>query len=606
MKQFKQLGALFLAFTMAIGLLSTPAVAYADTEKTTLNPDSVTIDYVDEELVVPITAGAVIYYTTKYNDKNPASTKWEEAYVSVPTATKASIDFSSINGSKEAEIFITDDVTKEPASVKLKAQEKNLVVAFSGLANTTNTSKFKVVADWTGINQLTEGYQNAGVTTGNAWAYGFLCAGIKGTDGIAALSTEDAENYLQFRKGTTGDWKSIVELDVRKYAAYGASLYFRIAPTVTTTISTGSALKNLGRASKEVKVTYSKQANAPKISIKGDTKLISLTKAQEYRVGTVTGGSVSYGDWISVQDNHMEVGAKKVTPTYLEDLLLSSGNAWKYSEAAAGQTIQLRVAATDKAIASKITTYTLNAVQPPVVTDDGLKIELVKEFSYKDGIKITNNYDKAVQVAVVSGTSYNVNDSKTVKWTTITGKTDKGAKSTTLKGATLALGDTIIYRFATIKDDTKTVEDEFVVASAAVPYKYKEELPLSIQQISYSSLTLTEGTDIATASGSAITTGQSLLVVNATTAGAVELTVNVDCVNITNGKSAIVKRVTALDGTTVDTNTSTITVVGDGSFTTTTGKLKVAITGTKDETAIFWISVDECNYYLKVQYTQQA
>ncbi|MDD5934741.1 MAG: hypothetical protein PUC65_04115, partial [Clostridiales bacterium] len=360
MKQFKQLAALFLAFALVIGLFSVPTVAYAEEklEETTLSESNVTVDYVTEEIVVTKDAKDSIYYTTKYAEKNHAKTEWDTAYV--VAATGAAIDFSNTAANKKITYYLTNDITKKPIEVNINPQETTLVVDFSGVAKTTVKSKVKVEADWTGINALTAGYTKFNPTNSNPWTYGFLCASIKDADKKAvALTKDQVQKYLQFKKGSAGAWKSVTELDVRKYAANGAQLYFRIAPT-NDEVASGSALR-LGRASKEVKVTYKKQAKAPKLTIKGDTKQVSLTKTMEYRVGTATGGATVFGSWIKVADHHMN--GTKVKTTYLKDLLTASGAPWNYDESEAGQVIQVRTAATDKAVASKINTVKLNAVE---------------------------------------------------------------------------------------------------------------------------------------------------------------------------------------------------------------------------------------------------
>lgn len=599
MKQFKQLVALLLAFALVIGLFSVPTVAYAveTLAKTSLEEGKVKVDYITEEITVERTANQVIYYTTKWTEKSHANTNWDEAFVATNDATSASIDFSNIQANKDAIVYITDDIEKKPIEVTLKAQEKDLIVAFSGIAKTTQRSTIKVANDWSALNLLTAGCDDA-----STWSYGFLCAAVKNDNDVVALTVDEAKNYLQFRKGLTGEWKSITQLDVRKFAAYGAQLYFRIAPSNATS-ATGAAF-TLGRASNEVKVTFAKQANAPKVTINGVTKEIKLGKTMEYRVGTTNGGVITYKDWVAVSKDHMN--GTKVATIYLKNLKTApSGSPWGYAEDKEGQVIQVRIAATEKAGASKIRTIKLNKVTAPVVsTSSGLEFALVKSTSYDEGIKVTNNCTSgAIQVAVVSGASIDVN-AKNVKWTTIAAK-GKQTKSVVLKGTALAAGDRIIYRFATVKDNTKTAANEFMVSSNYAEYDFKAKLPLTPQLITVTGLTKVKGPDTVTVTSSAITKGQALIkVTNVSTAAALEYTVNLAGTNISDRATITVECVKEMTDTATKVTASTVKLIPDGKIGAT-GKLKLTLTEavTAGDT-FFRVKVDGYKFYIKVTFSK--
>lgn len=602
MKQFKQLAALFLAFALVIGLFSVPTVAYAEETltKTDIGKNNeVQVDYTKEEITVQKAANQTIYYTTKWTAKSHAKTNWDEAFATSETATGASIDFSNTAATKDVIFYITDDTAKEPYPVTIKAQEKDLVVAFSGVAKTTASSKIKLVYDWSELNELTAGCDDA-----STWSYGFLCAAVKNDNKqMVALSKEQAQNYLQFRKGISGVWKSITELDVRKFAANGAQLYFRIAPTNTATAS-GSAL-DLGRASKEVKVTFAKQANAPKVTINGATKEIKLGKTMEYRVGTTSGGVLNFGtnEWVAVSAKHME--GTKVKTTYLGDLLTAtSGSAWGYKEFNAGQVVQVRVAATEKAVASKIRTIVLNKVETPVVTSSSLVFELVKDTTYDQGIKVTNNCTSAaIQVAVVSGAPTDIN-CKDIKWTTIAAKGDK-TKTVTIKGKALEGKDRILYRFATVKDKANTTVDEFMVSSNYGTYDFKTELPLKSQSITISSVKKTVGPDAVVVSHSAIATGQALVEVkNPVTAAAITVEVNVAGTNISDSANVTVECISALNDSATKVTPSTVKLAADGKIGTS-GKLKLTLTdAVAAGDSYFRVKVDGYKFYVQVKFSK--
>lgn len=593
MKQFKQLAALFLAFALVIGLFTQPKVVYADETliTTDLASDKVSVNYENERLEVTKAKGETVYYTVKWDEKSHAKTAWEEAFDE--SDTKAFIDFSNISAAKELSFFLTTETEKKPIEVKIAAQETALNVDFSGIANTTTKSKVKVENDWTELNAETAGYKSFKPNSSNPWTYGFLNVSVGKGDKVKALTAEEAKTYLQFRKGTTGQWQSITALDVRKYVAYGAQLTFRIKPVNDPSVSTGSALTNLGRASKEVKVTYKKQANAPKITINGVNKEIKLAKTHEYRVFNSSGSSITYGDWVKVADNHMK--DNKIEKICLKSLKSASGAAWDYNENDEGQGIQVRIAASDKGVASKVATIKLNqAVTPSVTTGGSLEFKLVKSTTYDKGI-IAKNTNAAsgpsIQVAVVSGSSFDVNNSKEVKWITIA-----PGKSATISGTVLLTGNDIIYRNATIKDNTKTAANEFVVSSDYGTYSYKSKLPLEEQ-----TFTINKAVASATVSGASpsaiLKDGGNTIEVTSATPSSITVDLEATTKNIPDGAF----KVACVDGATDSAKVITATKIKltpDG-IKSDTAKLKLTI-AEDATTAIFRITADGKNYYVTV------
>jgi hypothetical protein len=595
MKKFRQLAALFLAFVMVIGAFSTPKVAKAEETlaTTSLASSAVLINYVDERLEVTKLASETVYYTMKYTETSHAKTAWEDAYEA--TTTKAYIDFSNTSAAKDVKFYLTTDTAKKPIEITVKAQETTLVVAFSGTADTTEKSKIKLDANWTSLTAITAGYTAFAPTAANPWTYGYLNVTVGKGDAAKAMTAAEATANLEFRKGTTGVWQKITDLDVRKFTAYGAQLYFRIAATNTTTVTSGSAITTLGRASKEVKVTYSKQANAPKVSINGVTKEVKLAKNQEYRVG-VNG---TYTDWISVADNHMT--GTKVDKVYLKDLLTAaSGSAWTYDENKAGQSVQIRVAASEKGIASKVGTATLNqASTPSVGSGSAVTFELVKNTTYAKGIKVTNTTGQAIQVAVVSGSSYDVNKSSEVKWVNVA-----VGKNAILSGTVLAAGDKIIYRTATIKDDTKTAANEFVVSSKPSTYDFKTQLPLADQTFSITKATATA--TVTTVSPSAVIAGTAspytVTVTNTASASAITVVLDVTTANVVAGTPTVVC-VSAANDTAPTATASKVKLVANGAFTASAGTLKITIAAdAAAETKIFRVTLDGKVTYVTVDF----
>ncbi len=592
MKQFKQLASLFLAFALVIGLFSAPTVAYAE-DKEPAYKGKVEIDYSQEILTVDRTENQKVYYTTKWTEGSHAKTVWDEA---IYYTDYALIDFSWTSPTKDVTFYITDDPINKPTSVVIKAQEKNLAVMFSGVAKTTASSKLKLAHDWSALNEVMGVYESD-------WAYGYLCAAIKNGQTYTPLTPDEAFDHLQYRKGLTGDWLPILYLDVSEFAANGTQLYFRIAPIVPDREVVSSSSIVLGRASKEVKVKFSKQANAPKVTINGVTKEIKFGKTMEYRVGTITSdGRLVFGDneWVAVSAKHMD--GTKVKTTYLKDLLKSaSGSAWDYSEDKAGQVVQVRVAGTEKAIASKIRTIELNKVETPVATSSAVAFELVSKTTYDQGIKVTNNCTTAaIQVAVVSGSPTDLN-AKAIKWTTIAAKGDK-TKTVTIKGKDLEGKDTILYRFATVKDDSKTPEDEFKVSSKAGEYKFRDKLKLEDQKIQVTGVSKTKGPDTATVSCGAITGGDQITVKSAT-AGAIEVSVELKGTNIADNSSFSIECVSAM-GSTTGASSDKVKLVADGKMGST-GKLKLTLTDDVTTGSTFFkVTANGCTHYIQVTFTK--
>jgi len=597
MKKFKQLAALLLAFVMVVGMFSTPKVAMAaeDLATTTLKDTAVLINYTTEELEIVKEASQTIYFTMKYDEKNHAKAVWEEA---VCEGTSATIDFSNTSPAKDVYIWLTDDTDKKPIKIVLKAQETTLKVTFSGTADTTDKSKIKVKNNWTLLNEQIDTFKDFKVTTANPWPYGYLNITVgKGKDAKALLPEE--LNFVEFKVGNTGSWTPVADLNLRKYATSGAKLSFRIGAIIGKPVVSGGAITSLGRVSKEVSVSYAKQATAPKAVINGVTKEIKLTKAQEYRVG-VNG---TYTSWINVADNHMNATTKKVDKLYLNQLLTApvaaSGTAWSYAENMDNLSIQVRTAASERGVASKIATVNLNKVDTPTVgSGTAINFTLVKDTSYSKGIKVNNTTGPAIQVAVVSGSSYDVNDTKTVKWINV-----KATGTATISTKELAKGDTIITRTATIKDVAKTTANEFKVSSAVKEFNYKKDLQPLTQTFKVSDPTISPAVTSASAVGVVTGNAYVVTVTNPASPSAITVNLTVATTNVDNGTPKIVC-VASADDKALAAKATNIKLLADGGIASDAGKLKIAITAkaTPEDSRTFRVTIDGCTTYVTVNF----
>lgn len=515
MKLRRQLECVFFVFTLVLSVLAVPTTTYAaDSVKSSL---TAVVNYITEEIeVTKKKEMQTIYYTDKYNGEK---TVWEEAYIE--SDTKASIDFSYASSSKGLTISVTEDTKKEPVAVTVEARLNRFGASLSGTVVTGDGGSI-VANDWTAINKLMTCISDV-----NKWEYGFLCFYIGKGSKTVPLTASNVSQYVQYKKGVTGEWHSILDLNLNKYAAKGATLYFRVRP-VNNVASSGEL--ELGRASKEVRIKYVKQANAPKISINGSDKKISLAKTMEYRVSI---NGKQFGEWVKVADAHMT--GTRVNIIYLKDLKTAvSGPIWAYSENNADQKIQVRVAATAKKIPSKITTISLNAATTPSVdAKAGIEFTLVKATTLDQGIMVTNHASgvaSTIEVAVIPGETTNLT-SRTVKWTTI-----KAGKSAVIKKSVIDKGDRIVYRTSSIKDDVKTTANEFTVSSE-VGTLLKKDFPTPLSQLltlSNASATYekTQPSAMIQASIEASGSGYKLIVAKPALESEVTVTIDAAVVNI--------------------------------------------------------------------------
>lgn len=290
----------------------------------------------------------------------------------------------------------------------------------------------------------------------------------------------------------------------------------------------------------------------------------------------------------------------KVNTVYLNDLLKSPTETWDYKEGNAGQGIELRNVATSKTIASKTASVVLNkATAPTVGSGAAIQFQLVKSTTYDKGIKVLNTSTSPAQVAVVSGGSFDVNQSTQVKWVNVS-----AGKSITLNGAMLAKGDIIIARTATIKDNPKTTTDEFVVSSHYEEYKFKTELPLLLQKFVVST-TPTVTSSVVGVTPSAIVVGTSpyeVTVTNTASPSAITVVLDVTTENIAAGTPKIACVTAAYDAASVIT-TKKVKLLTAGTFTASAGKLKITIAQDAiAETKIFQVTIDGKKSYITVNF----
>ncbi len=429
-------------------------VGMVSAAESTIAGSEISVDYAKQEMTVILGSNKTLFYGKGTESKEPSI--WDEANESQFTTVEVNnnqvkavvIDLSFLSPSKDEYIYLKGDVDTQATSVLVKKQQK-LKVSFAGLLNATT--------DPSGV--MKGAYEK---TEGNAKKY----SGFNDETGYFIFLV-DGEPYtefsnIQWRKGLNGSWKSLEQLMLEKYKANGASLYFRI--------NTG-----MEQISNEVKVTYQKVAQAPNITIDGAKHTIRLTDKIEYRVKVANG---NYSTWTTPTfENNKTSGVIKLST--LNGVSIS-GNGDGIKSKFNDMQIQVRTKATDKKTTSKVRTITLNQSEAPTFGSNGIEVKLVNASDITKGIKVTNYTSLQYQVAVIDKKAQGIYEAIAKLDLCATNKQDgfvsfmnvSAGKSVTIpytKFKEFASSYVVVCRTAMIKEDTKTPNIEFRLASAIVP-----------------------------------------------------------------------------------------------------------------------------------------
>lgn len=120
--------------------------------------------------------------------------------------------------------------------------------------------------------------------------------------GYLTFDNEDGAYEFQWRKATSYEWSDVVNLsqynedefldELEALRANGSKIYVRIPQTA------GTSAYDVGeRPSKEVLVTLTKRANAPKVSVNVTKMTLSTTDAMEYQIYSVGGALTNSKKW---------------------------------------------------------------------------------------------------------------------------------------------------------------------------------------------------------------------------------------------------------------------------------------------------------------------
>jgi len=287
------------------------------------------VEYYEEQILVYNNNNSKIYYATELD---AAKENW--GIVDAEPGGVTMIDFSWLSSATENILIIRGDKNDTWSRVKIGKKPSKLTVTI----DYSNMEQVKKLGPETSIASMVNIMSDVGT-------------------GANPIKFDD----LEWRKGTTGNWKNANELTIRlfeKFLVNGTTLYFRIKAVDDVHVS-GSAVYPDGtrgrRCSGEVKVKIAKQAAAASYTVDAGKFNINIKYGKEYRVAISDG---AFSSWVKVIDR----SARNVS---LYDIL----NSVNYNPAKnIGQsqahpfpkmTIEVRDYASSKAPASKISSITL-------------------------------------------------------------------------------------------------------------------------------------------------------------------------------------------------------------------------------------------------------
>lgn len=434
MKNFKRKLAGLLVFAMVLGIMAPGVVAQAEGE--TPVQAGYEIDYEEEVINFTLGTASAIQYAeaSAYDDVKT----WDG-----PDAGDGRVDISWVKKNKDVTLqYRFLDENAEPGShgsITLKAQKSVYKVALIATATAPAVKK---------IPAVTAASQSAG---GLETGYIIVYDG-KGSEGV--IESEKVE----WKKGANGEWRDASDLEgyLPKYKAKGATLYFRVKA-------------DNAWPSKEVKFSYKKQANAPKLKADVSKLTIGLKAGQEYQVVNQNDGK-----WINPETD-MKLGAKEIKALTIPQLWSAkgttpgSGTAIDTTSFYNGEPLKIKVrTAANSAkgtIPSKTFTLTVTASTMASISDAGIKLGYDSE---QGGYTITNNdkdneYEYAFAVSEAS-------IKMPTKWTKL--KKNPGTPKTIVvkdAKATANGTDLILIRKAGVKGNDKKSIKEYLAS------KYEKE-----------------------------------------------------------------------------------------------------------------------------------
>ncbi len=259
-------GMLLLLGAAAVVLLVGGKRTDAAGNATMLRDDAIQVNYEYEEMVVDAGQNTVIYYSDNAN-----TNVWEEAEVG-PDG-KAVFDISWVKSGVTTRVYLKGDVDALVTARYINAEEK-FSAEFVGDIS---------AADVVDISAWKDVYKKYPQFTSDT---GYILFFTK--QGGAETAYFNVEN-IEWKKGTSGNWRDFKELNLSEMNAKGASLYFRIK--AVNDKDTKDKISG-SRYSSDAKVFLQKKAIAPTVNVNNAAMSISIRNGMEY--------SLNEKDWFLV------------------------------------------------------------------------------------------------------------------------------------------------------------------------------------------------------------------------------------------------------------------------------------------------------------------
>lgn len=362
---------------------------------------------------------------TYINNLNP--NQWEDA------TGESEIDLSWVSKSKEsALVFKFTDAegkviydmlpcTKQNASLKVGTATTSSAITIKGATNKP---------DFTG-NLLGD--------SENGYLYFYEY------DSKAKTASPVSASAIEWRKGTAGNWIKESEDSVSNYLdtfkKKGSTLYFRTTSDGTTW------------PSKEVKFSYKKQANAPKVVYNTKDSSVTLKAGQEYQIKV---NADEWSDWISVSDAY-RASAKKVELAKLytnysknkeEQHVVSTGAVYATSNGSIS--IKVRTEANSKkgTLASKAQVLTLKAPNAAALTVNAETSSITVSYTDPEdtskGLTLVNNTENDCEFGIA------MSGRQPISWTNL-----KAGKSVKVSAANYTNRSCIMIRYTGNSKDSR-------------------------------------------------------------------------------------------------------------------------------------------------------
>lgn len=276
---------------------------------------------------------------------------------------------------------------------------------------------------------------------------------------LADLEVRDIYGNWDTVANVFGDGNATPNIDkevVNYYAAYGATLSFRVKGADTTTeIKDGATVTSQKFVGAEIKVKIPKQAAAPKVALDGAKETIKYGKGLEILSG---------GNWTALNKDGATLDMKKLTAA---DTSAADKNFGNMTD---GIWAIVRTAATDKKPASKVVIVSLTgcltaadvstklALEAPLDAD---KLVTVKEVKNDNGttksIEITNKSTAYDIEYFIAGSADATTPPEGSKWIKVAKATATAPKVVKVDKKFALEGKYVIIRIASIKDATTKI-----------------------------------------------------------------------------------------------------------------------------------------------------